>query len=123
MTSLFSRPDDEEEALCLSSLPERYYVEDPSLNSSSAVLTTARLPNIDPTSVSLHKALHRFKPLTSDYAITDYGQAFNWAELRLPKDEEREWYCVVFRSKRSPGSDGICEYFLKCVEIHTLTCT
>lgn len=121
MTSLFSRPADEGEVLSLSSLPERYYVEDPSLKSS--VLTTARLPNIDPTSVSLHKALHRFRPLTSDYAITDYAQAFNWAELKLPKDEEREWYCVVFRSKRSPGSDGICEYFVKCVEIHTLTCT
>ena len=80
-------------------------------------MTEIRLPDIDPTSLSLHKALHHFKPVTPDYAKTPYDQAFNWSELRLPKDEEREWFCAAFRSKRKAGSDGICEYFwtaLKC---------
>lgn len=92
----------------LSSLPDRYSVaEKPS--KPSPVMTETRLPDIDPTSLSLHKALHHFKPSSPDYANTAYGQAFNWAELRLPKGEERGWYCVAFRSKRKAGSDGICE--------------
>jgi hypothetical protein len=37
---------------------------------------------------------------------TPYGEAFNWDQLVLPEHEEREWYCVVFRSKRKAGSDG-----------------
>jgi hypothetical protein len=64
--------------------------------------------------LSLHKALHHFKPSSPDYAITAYDQAFNWSELRLPKDEEREWYCVVFRSKRKAGSDDERECFKRC---------
>ena len=72
-------------------------------------MTETRLPDIDPISLSLHKALHHFKPTSPDYADTAYEQAFNWFELRLPKDEEREWYCVVFRSKRKSGSDAICK--------------
>lgn len=96
----------------LSSLPDRYALEEPSLKSSFPPLVTdTRLPDIDPASLSLHKALHHFKPSSPDYANTDYGQAFNWSELRLPKNEEREWYCVAFRSKRKAGSDGTCEYF------------
>lgn len=96
----------------LSSLPDRYsFAEAPPHSSFPPVITETRLPDIDPTSLSLHKALHHFKPSSPDYANTAYGQAFNWSELRLPKDEEREWYCVVFRSKRKAGSDGICEYF------------
>ena len=35
-----------------------------------------------------------------------YAEAFNWDELELPADEEREWYCVAFRSKRKEGSDS-----------------
>ncbi|KIK67461.1 hypothetical protein GYMLUDRAFT_69645 [Collybiopsis luxurians FD-317 M1] len=70
------------------------------------LVTETRLPNIDPASLSLHKALHHFRPLDTDYANTPYAEAFNWNELRLPEHEEREWYCVVFRSKRRAGSDG-----------------
>ncbi|KAH7875346.1 uncharacterized protein C8R40DRAFT_1170440 [Lentinula edodes] len=70
------------------------------------LVTETRLPDIDPASLSLHKALHLFRPLDSLYSETPYAQAFNWHELSLPVDEEREWYCVVFRSKRKAGSDG-----------------
>lgn len=107
----------------LSSLPDRYSaVAHPHLNSAfPPLITETRLPDIDPVSLSLHKALHYFKPSSPDYAITAYGQAFNWSELRLPKDEEREWYCVAFRSKRKPGRDDICEYFLS--EIRPNTCS
>jgi len=73
-------------------------------------MTEVRLPDIHPTSLSLHKALHNFKPVTPDYANTPYEQAFNWSELRLPKDEEWEWFCAAFRSKRKVGSDGISLY-------------
>ena len=68
--------------------------------------TTTRLPDIDPASLSLHKALHGFSPATERYADTAYAEAFNWDELELPEDEEREWYCVAFRSKRKEGSDS-----------------
>lgn len=70
------------------------------------MLSENRLPDIDPVSISLHKALHNFHPATPYYAETPYEEAFNWTELELPEDEEREWYCVAFRSKRLPGSDS-----------------
>jgi hypothetical protein len=89
----------------LSSLPENIPPHNlPSQN--PPLLTEARLPDIDPVSLSLHKALHYFRPLSSDYANTPYSDAFNWSELVLPADEEREWYCVAFRSKRLPGSES-----------------
>jgi hypothetical protein len=102
----------------LSSLPEKY-ARDFSPASphnrndalSYAPLNTAtRLPDIDPASFSLHKALHRFRPITPDYADVPYSQAFNWDELILPIEEEREWYCVVFRSKRKVGSKSEALY-------------
>lgn len=68
--------------------------------------TETHLPDIDPVSLALHKALHHFQPVTSKYAETPYEEAFNWSELQLPEDSEREWYCVVFRSRRREGSDG-----------------
>ncbi|KAI8972214.1 hypothetical protein BD414DRAFT_540387 [Trametes punicea] len=68
--------------------------------------TESRLPSIDKASLALHRALHHFRPVTEDYANTPYAEAFNWDELELPLEEEREWYCVVFRSKRREGSDG-----------------
>jgi hypothetical protein len=68
--------------------------------------TTTHLPSIDPVSLSLHRALHKFKPHDTKYASTPYGEAFNWAQLRLPLEEEREWYCVAFRSRRKPNSDS-----------------
>ncbi|KAF9566792.1 hypothetical protein CPC08DRAFT_84460 [Agrocybe pediades] len=94
----------------LSSLPEQY----PPLEvkpESPPIVTETRLPDIDPASLSLHKALHHFRPMTQDYASVPYANAFNWSELELPIEDEREWYCVVFRSKRMPGRDDICRYF------------
>ena len=70
------------------------------------MVTETRLPDIDPVSLSLHKALHYFRPLDDKYASLPYAEAFNWSQLRLPLHEEREWYCVAFRSKRKEGSDG-----------------
>jgi len=78
----------------------------------SCMFTEARLPDIDSASLSLHKALHRFRPVTPDYATTPYVQAFNWDELHLPIDEEHEWYCVSFRSTRKLESHGEGEYLL-----------
>ncbi|KAL4074051.1 hypothetical protein J3A83DRAFT_4357915 [Scleroderma citrinum] len=89
----------------LSSLPPG--VEVPLVSTDNPPLVTeTHLPDIDPVSLSLHKALHHFRPLSGGYADLPYAQAFNWLELDLPLDEEREWYAVVFRSKRKPGSDG-----------------
>ncbi|KAJ3570959.1 hypothetical protein NP233_g4063 [Leucocoprinus birnbaumii] len=93
----------------LSSLPEKidFQPEETQVDAEFPPLVTeTRLPNIDPASLSLHKALHRFRPITPEYASTPYAGAFNWGELRLPEEEEREWYCVVFRSRRKAGSDG-----------------
>ena len=98
----------------LSSLPDQCSATEAPSNldsSSPPIMTETRLPDIDPISLSLHKALHHFKPITPDYANTPYGQAFNWSELKLPKDEEGEFFCAAFRSKRKAGSDGICECF------------
>ena len=75
------------------------------------MVTETRLPDIDPVSLSLHKALHYFRPLNDKYATSPYAEAFNWSELRLPLHEEREWYCVAFRSKRKEGSDGTRMFF------------
>jgi len=68
--------------------------------------TETHLPSIDPVSLSLHRALHKFKPVDDKYAGTPYAVSFNWAQLELPEDEERDWYCVAFRSLRRPGSDS-----------------
>jgi hypothetical protein len=88
----------------LSSLP----VSQASLPPSAfgPLTTQARLPSIDPASFALHKALHAFQPLDTEYASATYDAAFNWADLRLPVELEREWYCVCFRSKRKAGSDS-----------------
>jgi hypothetical protein len=89
----------------LSSLP-RGLPAPPISTDRPPLVSDNRLPDIDPVSVSLHKALHHFRPLTDDYARFPYAHAFNWSELELPEDEEREWYAVVFRSKRRLGSDS-----------------
>jgi hypothetical protein len=69
--------------------------------------------NLDPASLSLHRALHHFSPITPYYATQPYADSFNWASLVLPEDQEREWYAVVFKSKRRPGSDsGSKSYFI-----------
>ncbi|KAH0827478.1 hypothetical protein J3R83DRAFT_4172 [Lanmaoa asiatica] len=89
----------------LSSLPQDLFALPVSVDRPPLV-TETRLPNIDPVSLSLHKALHHFHPLSEDYAALPYADAFNWLELELPEDEEREWYAVVFRSRRKKGSDS-----------------
>lgn len=87
----------------LSSLPSGYPAPPPGL---LPYTTATRLPNIDPASLALHRALHNFQVASPEYARLPYMEAFNWNELELPEDIEREWYCVVFRSKRREGSDG-----------------
>lgn len=72
--------------------------------------TETHLPDIDPASLSLHRALHYFSPLNPRYATEAYAESFNWDSLRLPEDDEREWYVVAFKSKRRPGSDSGCEH-------------
>ena len=93
----------------LSSLPKHISHEHPPNSKFPPLVTETRLPDIDPASLSLHKALHHFRPLTPNYASVPYSEAFNWSELVLPEDEEREWYCVVFRSKKKPDRDDICK--------------
>ncbi|KAG9316330.1 hypothetical protein JVU11DRAFT_2361 [Chiua virens] len=89
----------------LSSLPQDVSI--PSIIvERQPMATDSRLPNIDPVSLSLHKALHHFRPLAEGYAAHPYSLAFNWSELDLPVDEEREWYAVAFRSRRKKGSDS-----------------
>jgi hypothetical protein len=92
----------------LSSLPPQYpHIEQQS--DLPALHTETRLPNIDPASLSLHRALHHFRPRPG-YSALAYQDAFNWKELELPIEEEREWYIVAFRSKRKEGSDGSREF-------------
>ena len=40
-----------------------------------------RLPDIDPASLVLHQALHRFSPVDDQYAKRRYSTAFNWDDL------------------------------------------
>jgi hypothetical protein len=95
----------------LSLLPDGI-AHDPVPSPLNAPLTTeTRMPDIDPASLSLHKALHLFSPLGSEYARIPYAEGFNWADLQLSEAEEREWYCVAFRSRRKPGSDSAREFF------------
>ena len=69
-----------------------------------------RLPDIDPASLALHQTLHGFRPRTPQYSSTPYDLAFNWSDISLPEDVEREWYCVVFRSKRNKESSSLSLY-------------
>jgi len=85
-----------------------------------SLATETRLPFIDPVSLSLHKALHNFRPVSFDYSTLPYGDAFNWSQLKLPIDEEREWYIVAFRSIRKVGSDSVCE-FIQLWKIYSFT--
>lgn len=75
--------------------------------------TATRLPDIDPASLALHRALHFLKP-RDGFAKLPYAEAFNWGEIGaayrsdgVPRGEiEREWYIVAFRSRRREGSDS-----------------
>lgn len=87
--------------------------------------TATRLPDIDPASLALHRALHFLKP-RDGFAKLPYAEAFNWGEIGaayrsdgVPRGEiEREWYIVAFRSRRREGSDSAREFgsILCCVE-------
>ncbi|KAI6125782.1 hypothetical protein EV401DRAFT_2088064 [Pisolithus croceorrhizus] len=59
------------------------------------LVTRTHLPDIDPVSLSLHEALHYFRPLSSEYASLRHAGAFNC-----------EWYAVAFWSERKAGSDS-----------------
>lgn len=91
----------------LSPLPPGYRNGEP--EQTSYIQT--HLPDIDPVSLSLHKALHSFKPVDDAYAAKSYVDAFNWEEIgsRMDQQEEREWYVVAFRSRRKAGSNGLRE--------------
>lgn len=70
------------------------------------------LPDIDPASLALHQALHHFAPVDNHYAARPYHTAFNWKAVgeHMDVDVEREWYCVVFRSRRNKGSESLDLY-------------
>lgn len=61
--------------------------------SSLVGYTQSRLPSIDNASLALHHALYSFRATDQDYATRPYEQAFNWEDITLPEDVEREW-CV-----------------------------
>jgi hypothetical protein len=91
----------------LSSLPQTLSSPNPTSSSGRVPKgTVAHLPDIDHPSLSLHKALHKFTPITENYAAVSYAEAFNWDELDLPEEDEHEWYCVAFRSLRRRGSEN-----------------
>lgn len=91
----------------LSLLPSHH--SSPNLSTIDVAYTSSSLPTITPLSLSLHQALHRFRPITPNYAIVAYADSFNWSELKLENlteeqiAKEREWYIVAFRSKRRKG--------------------
>jgi hypothetical protein len=93
----------------LSSLPPSYAKSvSPTSIGRAPKATESILPDIDSASLSLHKALHDFTPVTDKYASVSYAEAFNWDELDLPEEDEHEWYCVAFKSIRKPGSKNSC---------------
>jgi hypothetical protein len=98
----FSNPDPQTSPVLF--LPPRFF----SLPYDLSHTQSSDQPHLttDPASLWLHKALHRLSPVTPHYVTEPYAESFNWDSLRLPADQEREWYAVVFRSKRKPGSDG-----------------
>jgi hypothetical protein len=93
----------------ISSLPTTHLEHAVPLVPQGPLATEVRLPEIDEASLALHKTLHKFKPITAEYAHESYAEAFNWDELELPADIEKEWYLVAFRSFRKPGSDSARE--------------
>ena len=54
--------------------------------------TQSHLPSIDPSSLALHYALYKFQVTNLEkYARLPYEEAFNWKDLLLPEELEREW--------------------------------
>ncbi|KAI0769781.1 hypothetical protein BD413DRAFT_613796 [Trametes elegans] len=78
----------------LSSLPAgvrhpAYPDSSPAFSSPTAprpLSTESRLPSIDQASLALHRALHSFRPITAEYAVTPYPDAFNWSKRREGSD-------------------------------------
>lgn len=68
--------------------------------------TISELPSIDPASLALHYALYRFRAISDAYATLPYHQAFNWQDITLPEEIQREWYIVAFRSTRRKDADS-----------------
>jgi len=65
--------------------------------------TSSCLPTIDLVSWHLHNALHTFRPISKDYALIPFETAFNWSELQLPLEVEREWYLCQYDSPTPPS--------------------
>lgn len=93
----------------LSSLPHGLSHTPAPAPDQQPLTTETHLPDIDPASLSLHRALHYFSPVSPHYATQPYAESFNWDSLKLPEEHEREWYVVAFKSVRKPGSDSECE--------------
>ncbi|CAD6568522.1 MAG: hypothetical protein CYPHOPRED_002686 [Cyphobasidiales sp. Tagirdzhanova-0007] len=72
--------------------------------------TDNHLPAIDETSLALHFALSSFHAVNDQYATLPYTEAFNWDEIQLPLESEREWYIVAFRSVRRQDADTTLLY-------------
>ena len=73
----------------LSSLPASYEpAQKPLLH--PPLTTETRLPDIDPASLSLHHALHHFRPIDEQYAARPYSESFNWDQLQLPEEDGRQ---------------------------------
>lgn len=54
--------------------------------------TLSHLPAIDEASLALHYALYKFRVLDLEhYATAPYERAFNWQDIHLPLELEREW--------------------------------
>ncbi|GAA5994861.1 hypothetical protein JCM5350_001728 [Sporobolomyces pararoseus] len=93
----------------LSLLPAPHSLPPKASSVSLVDYTRSALPTITPLSLSLHRALHSFRPITPLYATSPYSESFNWSELELEGlsveevEKEREWYIVAFRSKRRKG--------------------
>ncbi|TIA84979.1 hypothetical protein E3P99_04102 [Wallemia hederae] len=61
--------------------------------------------SVDEASKELSRALLNFKHITDNYARQPYEEAFNWDDIELSEDIEKEFYCVAFRSRRKPDVD------------------
>jgi hypothetical protein len=89
--------------ICFHFCPPYQKISASKVDTNHAPLNTkTRLPGIYLVSLSLHRALHHFRPLSDGYADMPYAEGF---ELELPVNE-REWYIVAFHSIQKDSSDG-----------------
>lgn len=66
---------------------------------------TTYQPDYSAATLALHRALHHFRSVTDNHSETPFEEAFNWDELYLPVDAEREWFATVTYSKAADGSN------------------